>query len=72
MTKLKNSICAQSQKLKMWQNSTTLSLIKLKNLNMTQFKPLKCDQTKKYKYDTQKNVIKLKILQNSQSQKWQT
>ena len=54
VTKLKNSNCKQTQKLKFWQNSKTQIVTKLKNSN--------CDKTQKLKlWQNTTTPIALKI-----------
>ena len=76
MTKLNNSKCGKTQKLKMWekktqqlkmwQNSKIKNVSKTKNINETKLLNSKCDKKiKNLKCDKSQ---KLKILQNSTTQ----
>ena len=66
MTKLKNSNCDKTQKLKFWQSSKTETLTELKNSN--------CDKTQtviKLKNSKLNTIKQLKLWQNYKKKKWQ-
>ena len=62
MTKPKNPECDKTQELKMWQNSKTLIVTKLKTQIVTKLKNLSCDKTQKLKlWQNSKNQIVTKL-----------
>ena len=66
VTKLQNSNCDKTQKLKLWKKNTKI-------LNVTKFKDSNCDKTKKENCDKTQNsncdkTQKLKLRQNLETQ----
>ena len=79
MTKIKNSKSDKTQKFKMWQNSKTQTVTKLKNLkcekklmNSTCVTTKKNPNLTKLKKHKRWHNFKLKILQNSKTQNMKT
>ena len=65
MTKLKNSNCDKTQKLKLRPNTKVLNVTTFKNSNCDKIKKKNCDNTQNSNCD---KTQKLKLRQNSKTQ----